>query len=138
VTLHAFTDGASRGNPGESGIGIRLTDAEGRELMAVGRFIGRATNNAAEYTALLTCLEIAAGFPCDRLIVHSDSELLVRQMTGIYKVKNPRLRSCVHRVQERIAQSPFRVEFRHIPREENRLADELANKALNLRGDVTG
>lgn len=136
MTLHAFTDGASRGNPGDSGIGIRITDAGGSELMSLGRYIGRATNNVAEYTALLTCLKLAASLPCTALIVHSDSELLVRQMTGVYKVKDPGLRKHMARVREQLRQVPFPVEFRHIPRGENRAADELANRALNLRADV--
>ena len=137
MTILAATDGASRGNPGESGIGIHITDEKGAVLVSVGKFIGLATNNVAEYQALLTCLGYVASLPCERVIVQSDSELMVRQVNGQYKVKDTMLKRFFQQVQARLTALPFPVEIRHVTREQNRHADELANRAINLRRDVT-
>ncbi len=133
MTILAFTDGASRGNPGESGIGVILKDSEGKTFLTLGDYIGSATNNIAEYTALLRCLTLAEEQRCDHLIVHSDSELLVRQMEGRYKVKDAGLRSFFDRIQKKLTSAGFRFEIKHILRSENHEADELANRAINLR-----
>lgn len=133
MTLHAFTDGASRGNPGESGIGVVLKDEQGNALTAVGGYIGTATNNVAEYTALLACIRLAANYPCRRLVVHSDSELMVRQLTGKYKIKDATLKQHAQRVRGALKEAPFAFELRHVPREQNREADELANQGIDSR-----
>jgi len=138
MRILAFTDGASRGNPGESGIGIHITDEQGTTLVSVGKYIGQATNNVAEYRALLVCLGLAADTPCTQLIVHSDSELMVRQLNGLYRVKDAALKRYFRQVSAKLASLPFPVEIRHVTREENRFADELANRAINVKRDVIG
>ena len=82
MTLYANTDGASRGNPGESGIGIILRDERGTVVYSGSGYIGRTTNNAAEYQALLACLKKVLQLGCSKLVVRSDSELMVRQLRG--------------------------------------------------------
>lgn len=128
----AFIDGASRGNPGEAAYGVRICDESGAEVDAFGRYIGRQTNNYAEYRALLAALEWAAERGLRRLRVRSDSELLVRQLQGAYRVKSPRLRPLYEEARARIeGLAEFRVE--HVKREANEAADRLANEALDDR-----
>jgi ribonuclease HI len=133
MTLYAFTDGASRGNPGESGIGVLVKDDKGTIVLSLNGFIGRSTNNRAEYVALITLLERMQKVPCGRLIVRSDSELMVRQVNGKYKVKDKEIQRHHRRVAELVAGSPFAFELKHIPREKNGEADRLANQAIDLR-----
>jgi ribonuclease HI len=133
VIFRAFTDGASRGNPGESGIGVIVYDESGMRVAAWNGYLGTSTNNRAEYTALIMLLEEAGAFRCDRLLVHSDSELMVRQMAGQYKVKDRSLREMHRRASEILKGLPFPVEVRHVPREQNREADRLANEAIDAR-----
>jgi len=133
VIIHAWTDGASRGNPGESGIGVILKDERGGTLRSVCGYLGKATNNVAEYSALLACLKLASEQPCKMLIVHSDSELMVKQLNGLYKVKDANLKRYVQRVRERLSQASFQVTIKHVMREENREADELANRGIDTR-----
>ncbi len=131
MIIHAHTDGASRGNPGESGIGIILRDEHGKALYSGGGYIGRATNNLAEYAALLACLRKAACFPCEKLVVYTDSELMARQLQGKYKVKNPALRERFQEVQKALASVPFAFEVVHVAREQNKDADMLANAGID-------
>ncbi len=133
MILHAFTDGASRGNPGESGIGIVIRTEQGDNLVAEGAYIGKTTNNVAEYRALLALLDRVREMPCSQLIVHSDSELMVRQLTGKYKIKSPNLKEYHRRATEKLAGMPFPVEIRHVLREENSEADRLANQGIDRR-----
>ncbi len=125
-----YTDGASRGNPGQAGAGFALCDRQGNLLQEGYRFLGEKTNNEAEYEALLAGLEMAAAAGCRRLEVRADSQLMIRQLTGRYKVKNRRLVPLVLRVKE-LAGRFDHVAFVHVPREENRLADRLANRAID-------
>jgi ribonuclease HI len=136
MTVHAFTDGASRGNPGESGMGILMRDEGGKTLVSLSDYLGSATNNVAEYIALITCLKLARETKCTRLIVHSDSELIVRQVKGTYRVRDAGLKPYFAQVQELLASVPFKVEIRHITREDNKLADQLANRGINLKRRV--
>ncbi|HTY01876.1 MAG TPA: ribonuclease HI family protein [Bacteroidota bacterium] len=131
MILHGFTDGASRGNPGESGIGIVIRTEGGDNLVAEASYIGKTTNNAAEYEALLALLDRAQQLSCSRLIVHSDSELMVRQLSGSYKIKSPNLKEYYRRAKEKLASMPFPVEIRHVLREENSEADRLANIGID-------
>jgi ribonuclease HI len=133
MTLHAFTDGASRGNPGESGIGLVVKDARGNTLYSTHGYIGISTNNRAEYIALLTLLERMKGVRCTKLLVHSDSELMVRQVNGQYKVRDIEMRKYHRKVTELIAGFVSPVELKHIPREKNADADSLANLAIDER-----
>ncbi len=137
MTIYAFTDGASRGNPGESGIGVILRD-EKRNILATHKsYIGRTTNNVAEYRALLACLTMVDSPPvagtCHRLVVHSDSELMVRQLQGRYKVKDPELKKHFGQVQQLLRGASFEFEIVHVTREQNTDADDLANVAINLK-----
>ena len=133
MTIHAYTDGASRGNPGDSGIGIVLKDENGTLIDSQFGFIGTATNNIAEYTALLACLKLAQKHGCTNLVVHSDSELMVRQLNGKYKVKDAGLKKQFLNVRSILMASPFRFEIRHVPREQNRDADRLANRGIDSK-----
>jgi ribonuclease HI len=133
MTLYAFTDGASRGNPGESGFGIIVKDERGETILTLNGYIGRTTNNVAEYTALLKLLERMQSVACSRIVVHSDSELMVKQLNGLYKVKNKGLKRYHARFQEIMKSLPFDIDIRHIGREENKDADRLANEAIDAR-----
>ena len=124
------TDGAARGNPGPAGIGVVLVRPDGEVADELARYIGTATNNVAEYTALITGLERALQFGVFDLEVFSDSELMVRQLNGQYKVKNEGLKPLFARVQQLAGQ--FRsIRYVHVPRERNRHADRLANEGID-------
>jgi len=131
LTLYAYTDGASRGNPGESGIGAIVKTETGSTVFSFHRHIGRTTNNVAEYTALIELLERMRKVSCTHLVVHSDSELMVRQLNGSYKVKDPELRQRFNRYQALCQELPFDLEIRHVSREQNREADRLANEGID-------
>ena len=127
--LFLYVDGASSGNPGPAGVAAILKDAEGTTLLEKARAFGPATNNVAEYQAVILGLELAATLRPGVLTIRSDSELLVRQLAGQYKVKAPGLRPLYQEVRRLLA--PFRsVEIEHIPRTRNTEADKLARKAL--------
>ncbi|MBU4555506.1 MAG: ribonuclease HI family protein [Actinobacteria bacterium] len=130
------TDGGSRGNPGPAGCGFVLETLEGTPISSGGRFLGSVTNNVAEYEALLWGLEVAAAKGVSHLTVLADSELLVRHISGVYKVKHPNMKPLYARACELMR--PFtRVEVRHVRREENTVADRLANEAMDAR-DLVG
>jgi len=124
----AWIDGGSRGNPGEAGCGLVLELGGGREEHHL--FIGRTTNNVAEYAALLAALERAAALGVTALDVASDSELLVKQMTGAYRVKQPHLQKLWLAAQQ-LARGLARFRIRHVPRAANAAADALANLAMD-------
>ena len=125
-----FTDGGARGNPGPAAYGFVLEDDGGTVLAAHGEAIGVATNNVAEYSALLAGLERAAELGVDELEVVSDSELMVKQMTGVYRVKNEALRDLSLEASRRARRLPC-VTYKHVRREHNELADRLVNEALD-------
>jgi ribonuclease HI len=128
--LIIYCDGASRGNPGPAAYGIVITTATGQEIVAEGRALGIATNNQAEYAALARALELAAQLRPRRVEVRLDSELLVRQMNGQYRVRSAHLAPLYARVQELVRKLP-EVRFVHVPRMLNARADKLANAALD-------
>lgn len=133
--LQLFVDGGSRGNPGPAGGGVVLADAQGEPLVERGYFFGRATNNVAEYSALLRGLDLAASFQPERLEIFADSELMVRQITGQYRVKNEGLIPLFEEAQ--VALLKFdNWQIRHVPRAKNERADRMANKAMTARADV--
>jgi ribonuclease HI len=133
----ANVDGASRGNPGPASYAVILRGPDGASRFEVGKYIGRATNNVAEYYGLITALDYAAAQGIDRLLVRSDSELLVRQMQGRYKVKSPDLRP-LHERARKLAHGFAYFAIEHVPREQNRDADELANAALDRTDSRSG
>jgi ribonuclease HI len=126
----AYVDGASRGNPGPASYAVILRSPDGKTKFEIGKYLGRATNNVAEYYALITALDYAAAEGIERLRVRSDSELLVRQMQGRYKVKSVDLRP-LHERAQKLARGLAYFQIEHVPREQNREADELANVALD-------
>jgi len=126
------TDGASRGNPGEAGIGVVITDERGKTLKELKSYLGMTTNNVAEYRAVLLALEKAFELGAESVTLSLDSELVVRQITGEYKVREAHLKPLHRQVLDLLHLfSKYRV--LHIPREENRRADQLANEAIDQK-----
>ena len=123
-------DGGARGNPGPAAIGYVLIDPQGREVEARGEAIGKVTNNTAEYRSLIAGLEAAARHGVERLVVRMDSELVVRQMRGEYRVKHPDLK-VLHRKAQEAAGAVANVRYREVPRAENARADRLVNDTLD-------
>ena len=119
-------DGASRGNPGPAGIGAVITDERGAILGEIARGIAETTNNVAEYTAVIEGLALAAELGARTVTLRSDSQLLINQLTGRYRVKSEHLQP-LHRRVRSIAAGFERISFEHVPREENSAADALAN-----------
>jgi len=130
VSARLFTDGGARGNPGPAAYGYVLEGADGTVLAAHGESIGIATNNVAEYSALIAGLERAVELGLGELEVVSDSELMVKQMRGEYKVKNQALRELSLRARE-VAATVGEVRYTAVRREHNKLADQLVNDALD-------
>jgi probable phosphoglycerate mutase len=130
VKARLFTDGGARGNPGPAAYGYVLEADDGTVLAAVGEAIGRATNNVAEYRGLVEGLRKAGELGVDELTVVSDSELMVKQMRGEYRVKNEALRE-LYGEAERLARKLGRVAYTNVRRAENELADRLVNEALD-------
>ncbi len=125
-----FADGGSRGNPGPAAGGAVLYDETGALVREAGEFLGIATNNVAEWNGLLAGLAAALELGVDDLAVRLDSELVVRQLTGIYRVKHPDLQPLYARARKLIAR--FRsVDIRHVPRNQNKAADALVNRLLD-------
>jgi ribonuclease HI len=133
VKARLSTDGGARGNPGPAAFAYVLEADDGTVLASHGEAIGRATNNVAEYRGLVAGLEKAVELGVDELEVFSDSELLVRQMTGVYRVKNEALRT-LSLDAARLARRLGKVEYRAVRREHNELADRLVNEALDRAG----
>jgi ribonuclease HI len=130
VRARLFTDGGARGNPGPAAYGYVVEDEDGEVLAAEGKAIGVATNNVAEYSALLAGLRKAAELGVSELEVVSDSELMVKQMRGEYRVKNEALRELSLEA-ARLAHAVGSVRYRAVRREHNELADRLVNDALD-------
>jgi ribonuclease HI len=126
----AHIDGGARGNPGPAGYGAVIQDAAGRRLAELSEYLGVQTNNFAEYAALLAVLEYAVKHGHKALRVVSDSELLVKQMRGQYKVKNETLQQMVHEARELIGRLDW-FQVSHVPRSQNHAADRLANAAMD-------
>jgi ribonuclease HI len=128
-------DGGSRGNPGPAGIGVVVSAADGTPLVTLGRFIGHATNNAAEYTALIVAMEEALKLGAKKILIRGDSQLVIKQMRGEYRVKNPGMKKFYDRAQMILARFA-QAEFEHNFRDDNELADKLYNLAMNKKGEV--
>jgi ribonuclease HI len=133
VTVKLYTDGGARGNPGPAAAAFVLEDANGVVLDSRGDAIGVQTNNVAEYTALVNGLRRAAELGLTEIEVVSDSELMVKQMRGEYKVKNAALRELSIEA-TRLARTVGRVRYTAVLREHNELADRLVNDALDALG----
>jgi ribonuclease HI len=133
MTILAYTDGAARGNPGDGGIGVIMLSEEGNVLYSFGGYLGTTTNNVAEYRALLHCLRKAPELPCSRMVVHSDSQLMVRQLLGEYRVKDKKLAPLYLEAIRLLKAAPFDIKVIHIDRDSNREADLLANAGIDGR-----
>ena len=130
-SIYINCDGASRGNPGRAAIGIQIKGEDKKTVLKQhSEYVGKTTNNVAEYLAVLKSLDIAKKFTNQNVFVYSDSELLVRQLNGMYKVKNKNLKELFDQVQK-LQNSFQKVVFTHIRREYNVIADQLANSALD-------
>lgn len=134
-SIKVYTDGAARGNPGPAAIGVVVCDEEDNVLREQKQHIGEATNNEAEYRAIIAGLDLAAGFPRTEVVCTTDSELVVRQLTGVYRLKNARMLALFFEVKEKERMFE-RVSYRHRLRLTGHLkrADGLANEALDEAG----
>jgi ribonuclease HI len=133
MKLFLYCDGASRGNPGAAGAGAVLYDAHGGEVAGVYKFLGHATNNEAEYTGAIIGIEKAIALGARRVAIRADSQLMVRQLTGEYRVKAAHLRPLHQRVMVLLSKLEG-WEAEHVPREKNARADALANEAIDRAG----
>ena len=141
--INVYIDGASRGNPGEAGIGILIKTGDGDILFSAAGYCGKMTNNQAEYNALIAALTKLKKTPSlisndnyrtsGPIVVHSDSELLVKQLNGQYKVKEQELKKLNHKVTELLRSIPAKIDFKHVRRELNREADRLANTGIDSK-----
>ncbi len=129
MELTIYSDGASRNNPGEAGAGIYILPVGG-EPVRIARYLGHTTNNIAEYTAAIIGLEYAVEKRATKVRLLADSELLVKQLNGQYKVKNEGLKPLYQKVKSLLAKIDS-TEVKYIPREQNKEADALANKAID-------
>ena len=133
LKLIAFSDGASRGNPGKAACAVILFDEKNEELLRRSKPLGVTTNNVAEYEGVLLALDLARTLGASDVEVRLDSELVVRQLNGQYKVKHPTLKPLFERTRGMMAEFDS-VAVSHVPRDENTLADELANDELDGKG----
>lgn len=129
TSLQIFVDGASRGNPGPASVGVLILDSEGETLKTISEFIGTATNNIAEYFALIYALQEALALGAVQVAVKTDSQLMARQFSGEYKTREPHV-MLLHKIVKRLAGYFERCSVTHIPREENHEADRLAARAV--------
>jgi ribonuclease HI len=129
MRVEVFTDGASRGNPGHAGIGVVIFK-DGENILQIKDYIGETTNNVAEYTALKRALVECKSIGAREIKVYMDSELVVRQISGQYKVKNENLRIIFNEVKE-LMTGFSSVEASYVPRKDNSIADDLANKGID-------
>ena len=130
--VRVSSDGAARGNPGPAGAGAVVLDENGRVLAKLGRFLGKQTNNVAEYEGLLLGLRKARTLGAREVEVQADSQLLIRQLQGSYAVKNEVLKR-LHAEALALLRAFDKYELLHVPREENALADEMSNRAIDER-----
>ncbi|PKM92730.1 MAG: ribonuclease H [Elusimicrobia bacterium HGW-Elusimicrobia-4] len=130
-------DGASRGNPGPSGIGIVVKDISGKVVKNIKKYIGIVTNNTAEYNAFLTALGEAKKLGANKIKIFLDSELVYKQYLGEYRTNDKNLKKYLKKIREKVRRGGLSVEVTHIPRENNKEADKLANIAINI-GETGG
>jgi ribonuclease HI len=128
--ITAYTDGGARGNPGPAGYGVHILDAEGNTLAELVGPLGHATNNVAEYSGLIAALQWAVEHGQAQVRIRMDSELVIKQMRGEYKVKHAGLQP-LHAEARRLVGSLARVTFEHVRREQNKVADALSNQAMD-------
>ena len=130
--LFLYTDGGARGNPGPAGIGVVILDSAKKRIKDVSKYIGEATNNVAEYSALIQGLEEALLLDADDVVIHMDSELVVKQLNGEYRVTDENMKQLFAKALG-ILNHFKSFEIKHIERSKNKEADKLVNKAINLK-----
>lgn len=133
--LIVFTDGGSRGNPGPAALGVAIFDASNKLIAKHGHYLGEQTNNYAEYSGLIFALKEAKRLGGQSVKCFLDSELIVRQMSGQYRVRNKALMPLFDEV-KRLAAAFEKITFQHVPREKNKVADEMVNAALDAEQDI--
>jgi ribonuclease HI len=133
--ISIFTDGGSRGNPGPAALGVFIEDENKVELARIGKAIGDTTNNVAEYSAIIEgfnwALANKENLNIQRINFYMDSQLACSQLTGLFKVKNPKIREFVFEIRQKEATLKVPIFYTHIPREENFRADFMVNQALD-------
>ena len=137
--IYINTDGGSRGNPGPAAIGIVFFTATGKEIHSYNKFIGKATNNEAEYQAIIKALDILVrskwfsenNVAEKEVICRLDSQLVVEQVNGNYKIKQEHIKLLIAQIRQMVSQIHLNISFVYVPREENKIADKLVNKALD-------
>jgi ribonuclease HI len=132
-TINIFIDGASRNNPGPAGAGVYITCA-GNTIVKSGYYLGKKTNNQAEYLALLIALFLIHKKSVKKIIIKSDSELLVKQMNGLYQVRNQELKKIKSLVDKLLKHKSW--EIKHVLREKNKIADKLANEGIDSKNSL--
>ena len=135
-TFTAYVDGASRGNPGHAGIGVAIYDDAGISIKSISKYIGKTTNNVAEYTAFVTAIEESVKLGADVLKIYLDSELVYKQYIGLYRTKDENLKMLLTRARQSGKLLKDLI-VHHIPREKNKEADKLSNIAVNI-GETEG
>lgn len=133
--ISIFTDGGARGNPGPAALGVYIEDENGKELGRIGKTLGETTNNVAEYSAILEgfnwAVENKQSQSIEAITFYMDSQLAYSQLTGLYKVKNDRIRQFVFSIRQKESELSLPVYYKHIPREKNKKADYMVNLALD-------
>ena len=131
--INIFTDGGSRGNPGQAAIGVYIEDLNGKTLALIGKRLGIATNNVAEYKAVLEALDwvISSGEQYVKINFYLDSNLVMSQLNGLFKIKNAALRELLFSAKQKETTIKSPITYKYIPREQNKKADSLVNQALD-------
>ena len=130
MSCKIYTDGASRGNPGPASFGVYIQTAQG-DIFKLKGYIGEQTNNVAEYTAVVNALQWLVDHRIHRAELNSDSELLIKQLQGVYRVKSAGLKPLFQEIQNLLKDNQLDIKFNHVRREYNKEADQLANEALD-------
>ncbi|MCA9382222.1 ribonuclease HI family protein [Candidatus Dojkabacteria bacterium] len=131
--LSVYTDGGARGNPGPAGCGVIIFDSNDNLVDVANFYLGTATNNQAEYTALLKAVTIVKKYAPTEVTFYLDSELVVKQLNKEYKIKDANLRGLAEKIEAMLSESGInKFTFKHIPREQNKFADKLVNLAMDI------
>lgn len=133
VVFNIYTDGGARGNPGPAAIGVHIEDSDGNHIESLGKKIGEATNNVAEYTAVIEALDFILEMDSkpSKINFFMDSNLVASQLSGVFKIKNPNLRNLLFEIRKKESALGIPLTYSFIPREKNKKADLLVNRALD-------
>jgi ribonuclease HI len=134
MKLTIFADGGSRGNPGPAASGAVITDEHGHVVREIGTYLGTTTNNVAEWTGLITGLEAALQLGATEIVVRMDSELVIKQLSGVYRVKHPNMIP-LHARAKTLLRKFGRADIGHVPRKQNAAADAVVNAVLDAQAE---